>query len=345
MRMIQEKISTRFRIGIIGPGSICTAYGNALKDSASVSLACICGRDTEKGRKTAERFRVPYYTDQEQMYREQSLDGVLICTPTYTHEEMVRRALARRIPVMCEKPLALDTEAARRLTADAEKARVPFMVMQVVRFWPEYRALAQLIQSGRLGRIRHIYMSRLSSHPDWTVWHRDPEKSGGGLYDLHIHELDFLYSVFGPAETVYAIGDKEENGCFNNVSTCLRFSSGVPAVAEGFMDMTGNFPFSSSFRVNGEKASVVYESRTGAMTLYEPGVSGRRLDIPWYDPYREETEYFADCVRSKKETAFVPGTDVISVLEILDAVKESLISGKPVRLPQEPETGKSQPAG
>lgn len=175
-------------------------------------------------------------------------------------------------------------------------------------------------------------MSRLSSHPDWTVWHQDPEKSGGGLYDLHIHELDFLYSVFGPAETVYAIGDREENGCFNNVSTCLRFSSGVPAVAEGFMDMIGNFPFSASFRVNGERASVVYESRDGAMTLYKADKPGEELEIPRYDPYREETEYFADCVRSKKETALIPGTDVISVLELLDAVKESLVSGKAVRL-------------
>lgn len=142
LNMIPEKISTRFRIGIIGPGSICVTYGNALKASDTVSLACICGRDTEKGRKTAERFQVPYYTDQEQMYRNEALDGVLICTPTYTHEEMVRRALARRVPVMCEKPLALDAETARRLVADAADADVPFMVMQVVRFWPEYRALA-----------------------------------------------------------------------------------------------------------------------------------------------------------------------------------------------------------
>ena len=266
------------------------------------------------------------------MYRNEALDGVLICTPTYTHEEMVRRALARRVPVMCEKPLALDAETARRLVADAADADVPFMVMQVVRFWPEYRALARLIRSGQLGRIKNVYMSRLSSHPDWTVWHRDPEKSGGGLYDLHIHELDFLYSVFGPAETVYAIGDREENGCFNNVSTCLRFSSGVPAVAEGFMDMIGDFPFSASFRVNGERASVVYESRDGAMTLYKADKPGEELEIPRYDPYREETEYFADCVRSKKETALIPGTDVISVLELLDAVKESLVSGKAVRL-------------
>ncbi|MEE0222661.1 MAG: hypothetical protein UEC12_11715, partial [Lachnospiraceae bacterium] len=114
--------------------------------------------------------------------------------------------------------------------------------------------------------------------------------------------------------------------------TCLRFSSGVPAVAEGFMDMTGDFPFSASFRVNGERASVVYESRDGAMTLYKADKPGEELEIPRYDPYREETEYFADCVRSKKETALIPGTDVISVLELLDAVKESLVSGKAVRL-------------
>lgn len=50
LNMIPEKISTRFRIGIIGPGSICVTYGNALKASDTVSLACICGRDTGKGK-------------------------------------------------------------------------------------------------------------------------------------------------------------------------------------------------------------------------------------------------------------------------------------------------------
>lgn len=332
MNMIPEKISTRFRIGIIGPGSICVTYGNALKASDTVSLACICGRDTEKGRKTAERFQVPYYTDQEQMYRNEALDGVLICTPTYTHEEMVRRALARRVPVMCEKPLALDAETAGGWWRTQRTQTFPLWSCRWSVSGRNTGPWPGLIRSGQLGRIKNVYMSRLSSHPDWTVWHRDPEKSGGGLYDLHIHELDFLYSVFGPAETVYAIGDREENGCFNNVSTCLRFSSGVPAVAEGFMDMIGDFPFSASFRVNGERASVVYESRDGAMTLYKADKPGEELEIPRYDPYREETEYFADCVRSKKETALIPGTDVISVLELLDAVKESLVSGKAVRL-------------
>lgn len=142
-----------------------------------------------------------------------------------------------------------------------------------------------------------------------------------------------FYTVFSVRRKRFTpLGIGRRTDALTTFPPACAFPRVFRAVAEGFMDMIGDFPFSASFRVNGERASVVYESRDGAMTLYKVDKPGEELEIPRYDPYREETEYFADCVRSKKETALIPGTDVISVLELLDAVKESLVSGKAVRL-------------
>jgi len=91
-----------FRIAIIGPGSICRTYMEALKRSEKVKVAAISGRDTEKGRAMAAEYSVPYYVDQDEMYQAEHLDAVLICTPTFTHEEMVRRAISHGVHVMCE---------------------------------------------------------------------------------------------------------------------------------------------------------------------------------------------------------------------------------------------------
>lgn len=332
-----------FRIAIIGPGSICQTYGNALKGSEQVKLCAIAGRDTEKGRATAAQYDVPYYTDQELMYEKENLDAVLVCTPTYTHEEMVRRAIAHGVHVMCEKPFVLDEETAKQLFLEAKAAGVKLMVMHVVRFWPEYVKMKDMIVSGMLGEIKNLYMNRLSSHPTWATWHRDPKKSGGGLYDLHIHDIDFLYSVFGDVKRVYAVGTQEESGCFNNVSTVLTFASGVSAVVEGFMDMTGSFSFTTNMRVNGSKASAemlkktVYlehgvQGTTDHFVIYPKEEPAQTVEVEMYNPYRRETEYFAECVKSDVEHTMVPDDDVVAVLKILHAIQESLETGNVVTL-------------
>lgn len=320
-----------FRIGLIGPGSIGRTYAEALKTSDTVEISAMSGRDTKKGRDMAEEYGVPYYTDPETMFRLERPDGVLICTPTFTHEEIVRKAISFGIPVMCEKPFVLRSETAERLFSEADRAKVPLMVMQVVRFWPEYLKIKELIGSGALGTIKNVYVSRLSAHPTWTRWHKDPEKSGGGLYDLNIHDIDYLYSVFGPVTGVYSVGAKEPTGCYNNVSTVMRFKRGGSAVAEGFMDMTGEYPFSTNVRICGEKASVEYRNRADGLILYETGKAPQVLKPEPYNPYQKETEYFADCVRNHRATDLVPPEDVISVLRILEAITESLETGNVVR--------------
>lgn len=324
----------QFRIALIGPGSIAATYAEALKNSETVCLSAVAGRDTEKGRRFAARLRLPYYTDPEIMYEQNTPDAVLICTPTFTHEALTKQAFAHRIPVMCEKPFVLSSRTASRLATEARAQNLPLMIMHVVRFWPEYAAISGLIRENVLGPVKNIYLNRLSSHPSWALWHRDPEKSGGGLFDLHIHDIDYLYSVFGRVESVYAVGKQEKSGCFNNVSTTLRFSSGVSAVAEGFMDMTGNYPFSTAIRINGQNASVEYENRTGQTILYEQGLPARPLTVPKYNPYAREVEYFADCVQNQREPSLIPLEDVIAVLEILEAIKKSLVTGQIIRLQQ-----------
>jgi len=329
-----------FRIVIIGPGSICRTYLEALKESSKVEVCALAGRDTKKGRDFAEEYGLSYYVDQEDMYREVCPDAVLICTPTHTHEEMVRNAIAHGVHVMCEKPIVLRADAAENLIRAAGNAGVRLMVMQVVRFWPEYAKTKELISCGELGEIKNVYLNRLSAHPTWCTWHRDPEKSGGGLYDLHIHDIDYLYHVFGPVKSVYAVGKQEDSGCFNNVSTVLRFESGETAVVEGFMDMTGDYEFTTNMRINGSEASVemvnkiVYldgeEVKAAHMVLYKKDGSVEHIRTEKYDPYQKEVEYFASCVQKDRETEMVMNCDVTAVLRVLEAIQESLLTGERV---------------
>lgn len=328
-----------FRIAIIGPGSICRTYLDALRNSEKVKVCALAGRDTEKGRNLAEEYGVLYYADQESMYKEAAPDAVLICTPTDTHAEMVRKAIAHGTHVMCEKPFVLNANTAETLIKEAESAGIRLMVMQVVRFWPEYVKVKEMIDTGILGEIKNVYLNRLSAHPTWCTWHRDPERSGGGLYDLHIHDIDYLYHVFGPVTSVYAVGKQEDSGCFNNVSTVLRFAGGESAVAEGFMNMTGTYEFTTNMRINGSAASMemlnkkIYlengeTMKADQMILYKEDHAAETVLTEKYDPYMKEVEYFAECVLENKAMELVPNRDVVAVLRILGAIEESLKTGK-----------------
>ena len=323
------------KVVIIGPGNIAHTYMQALADSKNVNITAVLGRRVETAKPFAEKYGINFYTDSDAMYSAEKPDAVLICTPTFTHEEMVNKAIENNVHIMCEKPFVLDAEKAQQLFDKAGANNVRIMVMQVVRFWPQYVHIKNLIDSGKLGEIKNVYLNRLSAHPDWCTWHKDVQKSGGGLYDLHIHDIDWLHYVFGRVDSVYATGSQTESGCWNNVSTILNFSSGISAVAEGFMDITGDWDFSTNVRINGSSAAIeylnkkVYNSKVDKininnLVIYHKNTAAEYLTEDGYNPYKMQTEYFADCVAENRQFKIVPEKDIVYVLKILKAIEKSL---------------------
>ena len=98
------------------------------------------------------------------------------------------------------------------------------------------------------------------------------------------------------------------------------------------MDITGPYPFTTVARINGTKAAAEYSNHTGSLVLYEKDSPARTIDISKYNPYSREVEYFAGCVRNHEPTKLMPGEDVVAVLKILEAAKQSLTTGQIVKL-------------
>ena len=150
-----------------------------------------------------------------------------------------------------------------RMANACKENNVRFMVGQVARWWPEFTVIKDYLDKDKLGKIHMIYEKRLAQHPNWATWHRDPSKSGGGLYDLNIHDIDFLYSLFGLPEKVYAIGWKSPSGCWNHITSSLTWADGTNATCETSLEMTGNYPFSIEFRGTGDKGTLEYTLAAG----------------------------------------------------------------------------------
>jgi len=147
----------RLRVACVGAGYFSQFQyrgWRALPDAECVALA---DRDLEKARAAARRFDVPkVFGDCEEMLDAVRPELLDVITPPVTHHALVAAALARAIPVVCQKPFGRSYAEALAMTEAAERAGVPLVVHENFRWAPWYREAKRLIGEGRLGDLHCI---------------------------------------------------------------------------------------------------------------------------------------------------------------------------------------------
>lgn len=329
-----------FKIGLIGSGFIGTVHAAAYQRISNAKLVAVADINETSGKKIADEFSCNYYQQAEQMLRDEDIQVVDICLPTFLHEEYVALAAKYHKHVLCEKPFGLSYESCQRMIRCCEEAGVILMVAQVVRWMPEFSKARQLLEDGVFGNLHMVSSRRLSQSPAWTTWHKDPNKSGGGLYDLQVHNIDYLIGMFGEVAKVSAIGWKSESGCWNHVVVHLMFKNGVVAVDEGSIEMTGNYPFSVALRIVGEKATYDYQfaggqniencdTATNSVILYEKDQVPRSVEVEEKDPYELEIIDYLAAISENTPVSISPA-ESLYVMKVVEAIKEALESGKTI---------------
>jgi len=331
-----------FNVALVGAGYIGMAHIGAYKNIPGAKVVAVINRNPEHGAKGVEAAGgdCKYYATLDEALADKKIDIVDICTPTNLHEEFVIKAANAKCHVLCEKPVTFDLESFDRM-ADACKANnVYFMVAQVARWWPEFITIKDYIRQNKLGNIHMIYEKRLAQHPNWATWHRNPEISGGGLYDINVHDIDYLYSLFGMPCRIYANGWKSPSGCWNHVSTNLTWEDGTNAICETSLEMKGQFPFSIEFRGCGDNGTIVYQltaghnikdGERGNNFVYYPAGEDKVIPIEaeQKDMFVAEISDFINAIKCGTDVP-VPPAQSRQVLRIILAIKKSLEEGSVV---------------
>lgn len=136
------------------------------------------------------------------------VDAAFVCTPTATHLEVVREAVAAGIGVFCEKPLGVDLADASEVAGSLSKAPVQ-MVGLVLRSSPAFLALRELVHSPQAGAVMNVVFRDDQYLPVGgmydSAWRADAGLSGSGVLLEHsIHDVDILEWLIGPIDTVAA---------------------------------------------------------------------------------------------------------------------------------------------
>ncbi len=294
------------KVGLIGCGFMGAMHANCYKNIEGVKLVAVADIRREKAEELACGAEI--YSDGKDLIEKADVDVIDICLPTFLHAEYAVKAMDKVKYLFVEKPVALTNEQAKEMIEKATKTGCQIQVGQVIRFWDEYVELEKIIKSGVYGKVVNANFRRISPRPTWgwNNWLLDANLSGGAGQDLHIHDIDYVLSLFGEPNKFYSI--KNKKGELNSyMNTLMQYEDFVVGV-EGTWDLPESHPFEATFRVVFEKATV--ENVGGKFMLYDnSGVSEIKIDkkqlsggykggnISDLGGYYNELVYFTDRVK------------------------------------------------
>jgi predicted dehydrogenase len=266
---------------------------------------------------------VAKYTSAEEAVLDSAVEAVDICLPTHLHERIALLALGAGKHVLVEKPMALDGAAADRMIAAAGRHGRVLMAAHVVRFIPPYRAAADILRSGRLGTVRAAIFRRRCAAPAWSAWLSDPAQSGGGVFDLLIHDLDFCLHVFGRPAAVTASGYEDLPHGVDWILAQLWYPSIGAVALSGGWHHPAAYPFSMEFTIVADRGTLEFDS--AATPLAEYGADGcqHALEVPAADGYRAELEYFLGCATRGEKPLACPPEESAAAVKLAHLMLES----------------------
>ena len=310
------------KVAVVGVGGISGAHIPAWEEMKDAELVALCDIRPERMEKYEGKR---CYTDIDELLKNEELDILDICLPTYLHADVACKAMDLGINVITEKPISLKDEDVERVYACAEKNGVKFMVAQVLRFWPEYELLKEIYDTKKYGKLLSGTMTRLGCYPRWSWdgWMMDEKRSGLVPFDLHIHDLDFMVYAFGMPKVAHQFRSKLPDQDFIS----LTYDFGDFFINTEASWYATSYPFTAEFRFQFEDAVVANEN--GKMMIYlrddekidlsqdAEGDTGA-INLPKSDAYANEINYFADCVKNNKPVEKVKPSELSCVLNILN---------------------------
>jgi predicted dehydrogenase len=253
-----------------------------------------------------------------------------ICTPTYTHKDLIVAAAEAGRHIICEKPLALTVEDAEQAIKATRAAGVSLFPAHVVRFFPEYATMATTVRAGALGTPAVLRFTRAGSYPTWSPWFADPELSGGILVDQMVHDFDFARLLAGEVTRVHArargvLKPPAPPGSVAVATAVLTHSSGAISHVHGEWGLPAT-RFRTTFKIAGSKGVLEHDSAKTApfrVTAERQGEGIPGSQGLAESPYLTELREFADAITGRTRSRVTAEDGLAAVRIAVAALKSS----------------------
>jgi myo-inositol 2-dehydrogenase/D-chiro-inositol 1-dehydrogenase len=323
---------------LVGAGRIGRIHAENIARSGRATLNAVCDADPNAARELAARWGCVAIAPEEAL-RTIETDAVLIASSTDTHAEWIERSALAGKAVFCEKPLDLDIRRASNCLATVARAGTPLFMGFNRRYDPSFARLKREIREGTIGPIETLHIVSRDPAPPPVEYVR---RSGGLFRDMMIHDLDMARWLLGaePVE-IFAQGSALVNpaiGAEGDVDTAMvMLKTGAGALCQIANSRRCTFGYDQRIEVFGADGMVRADNHT-VTSVVRAGKSGYTSEpaLPFFleryaDAYRLELEDFLNSLDGKT-VDLATGEDGKRALALADAARESLESGRVVRL-------------
>ncbi|MGN0774009.1 MAG: Gfo/Idh/MocA family protein [Candidatus Ventricola sp.] len=316
---------------LVGLGGMGTCHYMNYQHIADAKV-CACVGRSESDRASAASWGLPIYASIAEACAKEPVDVIDVCAPTYLHKPLVLEAAAQKKHIICEKPVALNLADAEAMYAAAEENGVQLYIAQVLQFTREVETLREVVKTGRYGEPLDGCFERLTACPKWSQggWLLDKEKSGLLPFDLHIHDLDVIVSLFGkPDEVTFTECAGRGKAYAEQYRFHYAYKSGLNVCAEAAW-FNAAIPFTARWRVYFERGMLICDANgvtgyadDGEVTRFdvsEPVQVDCGINLGRSGWFLRELSHLLDCAKRGEPSPLVPKQRVLDVVEILENI-------------------------
>jgi 1,5-anhydro-D-fructose reductase (1,5-anhydro-D-mannitol-forming) len=322
--------------GLIGASTIAREHViGAIRAQSDSDVVALVSSDPERGRGfAADNGIARAHASVDALLADPAVDVVYISTTNELHHRQTLAAARAGKHVLCEKPLALTTAAAREMVAACRAAGVVMGTNHHLRNAATHRAMREAIAAGRIGQplfVRVFHAVHLPQHlQGWRI--ASPDAGGGVILDITVHDADTLRFVLDddPVEAVAMTqaGGMAKAGLEDGVMGVLRFRSGV--LAQTHEAFTVRFA-GTGFEVHGTEGSliarnVMTQQPVGEVSL-RTAAGETALPVAHENLYQRAIQLFNAAVRGDGRPA-ATGEDGVWSLATALAVRDAAASGR-----------------
>ena len=345
-------------IGLAGVGFMGWIHYGAYQKAKGAKVAAICTRDPKKlagdwrGIKgnfgppgeRVDTSKLAKYSDLEGLLNDPNIDLVDLCLPPNLHAEATIAALKAGKHVFVEKPMALTTADCDKMVKAAEKAGKLLLVGHVLPLLPEYAFAYKVAKSGKYGKLLGGHFKRVISDPLWIKDFFDPEKVGGPLVDLHVHDAHFIRLLFGMPTAVTSQGRLRDDVVEYCVSQ-FQFAdkSLVVSAASGVINQQGR-AFTHGYEMHFEKVTLYFDLavlpggklQITPLTLLDNKGNAEQIKLPPGDPmliaFDNEIKEVVQSVKSGRPSDVLSGELARDAIALCHKQTQAVRSGKTVKI-------------
>lgn len=322
------------KLALIGAGRIANVHADAIAASRDADLVAVTDAMPAAAQKLADRTGAAFRSTDE-IAADPAIDGVLICTPTDTHSDLIETFARAGKHVFCEKPVDLDIERARQVVQIAKDAGVKLMLGFNRRYDPNFAGVRAVIDEGRIGTVEMV-----------TITSRDPgapplsyaASSGGIFRDMTIHDLDMARFMLGEEPvlvsahaSVLVEPELAGIGDYDSATVILETASGKQAVITNSRRAT--YGYDQRVEVHGSLGVANAENhlenqvRVGLADGYQTAPLLNFFMTRYTAAYAAEIAEFIAAIAEDRDPA-TTGEDGVIALRLANACVESVKEGR-----------------